>query len=88
MTKPATTQAPSPPHIPHKPSRPSPSIHKETVTIDRPETLDFPIRDLNRVCHAHYDQETVYDILDSTMFCHIAYVIGGQPYCTPRRVRE
>lgn len=30
-----------------------------------------------------YDRKTVYEILDAAMVCHIAYVIGGQPYCTP-----
>ncbi len=32
---------------------------------------------------AHYDQETVYRLLDAGVTCHIAYVIDGQPYCTP-----
>ncbi len=31
----------------------------------------------------HYDRKTVYEILDAAMVCHIAYVIDGQPYCTP-----
>jgi nitroimidazol reductase NimA-like FMN-containing flavoprotein (pyridoxamine 5'-phosphate oxidase superfamily) len=31
----------------------------------------------------HYDKKTVYEILDSGMVCHIAYVVDGQPYCTP-----
>lgn len=30
-----------------------------------------------------YDKATVYDILDSAMVAHIAYVMDGQPYCTP-----
>jgi hypothetical protein len=31
----------------------------------------------------HYDRETVHAILDAAMICHIAYVIDGQPFCTP-----
>ncbi len=31
----------------------------------------------------HYDRETVHAILDAAMVCHIAYVIDGQPFCTP-----
>jgi nitroimidazol reductase NimA-like FMN-containing flavoprotein (pyridoxamine 5'-phosphate oxidase superfamily) len=30
-----------------------------------------------------YDRESIYPILDSAMICHIAYIIDGQPYCTP-----
>lgn len=30
-----------------------------------------------------YDRETVHAVLDSALMCHIAYVIDGQPYCTP-----
>lgn len=32
---------------------------------------------------AHYDRETIHPILDSALLCHIAYVVDGQPYCTP-----
>ncbi len=32
---------------------------------------------------AHYDKETIYRILDTAGFAHIAYVIDGDPYCTP-----
>jgi uncharacterized protein len=42
---------------------------------------------VNRVKRApdrgHYDRETIYGILDAALLCHIAYVIDGQPYCTP-----
>jgi len=31
----------------------------------------------------HYDHETIHAILDAAMVCHIAYVIDGQPFCTP-----
>lgn len=30
-----------------------------------------------------YDKKTVFEILDSALICHMAYVIDGQPYCTP-----
>jgi hypothetical protein len=30
-----------------------------------------------------YDKDGVYAVLDAAMLCHIAYVIDGQPYCTP-----
>lgn len=47
----------------------------------------FDITSRNRVVRrpqrGRYDKATVYDILDSAMLCHIAYVIDGQPYCTP-----
>ena len=47
----------------------------------------FPITPRNRVRRrpqrGHYDHATVFRILDAAMLCHIAYVIDGQPYCTP-----
>ena len=47
----------------------------------------FPVTRRNRVVRrpmrGRYDKATVYDILDAAMLCHIAYVIDGQPYCTP-----
>jgi hypothetical protein len=47
----------------------------------------FPISDRNRIRRRHergrFDKATVYDILDSSMVAHIAYVIDGQPFCTP-----
>lgn len=30
-----------------------------------------------------YDKKTVFEILDSALMCHIAYMIDDQPYCTP-----
>ena len=48
---------------------------------------NFPVTDRNRVRRMHergrFDRATVYDILDSAMVAHIAYVIDGQPFCTP-----
>jgi hypothetical protein len=47
----------------------------------------FPVSNRNRLRRRHergrFDHATVYDILDSAMVAHIAYVIDGQPYCTP-----
>jgi nitroimidazol reductase NimA-like FMN-containing flavoprotein (pyridoxamine 5'-phosphate oxidase superfamily) len=47
----------------------------------------FPVTNRNRVRRrqerGRFDRATVYDILDSAMVAHIAYVIDGQPYCTP-----
>jgi uncharacterized protein len=47
----------------------------------------YPVSQRNRVKRLHergaYDQATVHRILDSAMLCHVAYVIDGQPYCTP-----
>jgi uncharacterized protein len=40
-------------------------------------------RVVRRPARGKYDKATVYDILDSALLCHIAYVIDGQPYCTP-----
>jgi hypothetical protein len=52
---------------------------------DRPD--NFPITDRNRVKRlnkrAHYDRATIHPILDAALLCHIAYVVDGQPYCTP-----
>jgi nitroimidazol reductase NimA-like FMN-containing flavoprotein (pyridoxamine 5'-phosphate oxidase superfamily) len=30
-----------------------------------------------------YDHETVHRLLDAAALCHVAYVVDGQPYCTP-----
>jgi hypothetical protein len=30
-----------------------------------------------------YDRATVHAVLDASVVCHIAYVLNGQPYCTP-----
>lgn len=32
---------------------------------------------------ATYDVAAVYALLDASLLCHIAYVVDGQPYCTP-----
>jgi len=47
----------------------------------------YPVTERNRVRRLHergrYDFEAVHAILDAAMVCHVVYVIGGQPYCTP-----
>jgi hypothetical protein len=47
----------------------------------------YPVTRRNRVRRrherGHYDREAVHAILDAAMVCHIAYVIDGQPFCTP-----
>ena len=48
---------------------------------------DYAISRRNRVVRrherGHYDKATVHAILDGALFAHIAYVIDGQPFCTP-----
>jgi nitroimidazol reductase NimA-like FMN-containing flavoprotein (pyridoxamine 5'-phosphate oxidase superfamily) len=47
----------------------------------------FPKTERNRARRLHerarYERRDVYEILDAAMLCHVAYVIDGQPYCTP-----
>src|SRR4051812_30920617 len=31
----------------------------------------------------HYDRETLYEVLDASLMCHIGYLIDGRPYVTP-----
>ena len=54
--------------------------------IATPEPV-FPVTPRNRVKRVHerghYDHETVFQILDSAVYCHVAYAIDGQPYATP-----
>jgi nitroimidazol reductase NimA-like FMN-containing flavoprotein (pyridoxamine 5'-phosphate oxidase superfamily) len=51
------------------------------------DTTSYPITNRNRVRRrqerGRFDRATVYDILDSAIVAHIAYVLDGQPYCTP-----
>jgi nitroimidazol reductase NimA-like FMN-containing flavoprotein (pyridoxamine 5'-phosphate oxidase superfamily) len=55
------------------------------ITMDA--TDSFPVSNRNKVRRkpdrGRFDKATVYDILDAAMVAHIAYVIDGQPYCTP-----
>ncbi len=32
---------------------------------------------------AHYDEASVFAVLDAGVICHIAYAVDGQPYATP-----
>jgi nitroimidazol reductase NimA-like FMN-containing flavoprotein (pyridoxamine 5'-phosphate oxidase superfamily) len=47
----------------------------------------YPIDDTNRLKRRNdrgfYDHETVHGLLDSAALAHVAYVVDGQPYCTP-----
>ena len=47
----------------------------------------YPVTSVNRVQRLHergcYDHAKVHALLDASMLCHVAYVIDGQPYCTP-----
>ncbi len=56
------------------------------MTIQTPEK-SFPATPRNRVKRLHergsYDRDAVYAVLDSAFLCHVAYVIDGQPFCTP-----
>ncbi|WP_024506096.1 pyridoxamine 5'-phosphate oxidase family protein [Bradyrhizobium sp. ARR65] len=50
-------------------------------------SASYPVDEINRVKRRHdrgfYDVETVHALLDSAVLCHVAYVIDGQPFCTP-----
>jgi len=47
----------------------------------------YPITRRNKVVRRYqrgsYDKATVHAILDSALIAHIAYVMDGQPFCTP-----
>jgi nitroimidazol reductase NimA-like FMN-containing flavoprotein (pyridoxamine 5'-phosphate oxidase superfamily) len=57
------------------------------VTDSEKQKHEFPVTGRNRARlrrdRASYDADLVYELLDSSLICHIAYVIDGQPYCTP-----
>ncbi len=50
-------------------------------------SASYQIDDRNRVKRRHdrgfYDHETVHRLLDAAALCHVAYVVDGQPFCTP-----
>ncbi|MEW6641246.1 MAG: pyridoxamine 5'-phosphate oxidase family protein [Pseudomonadota bacterium] len=56
---------------------------------DSPPTVSapFPTTERNRMKRYHergsYDRDAVFAVLDAGLLCHVAYVIDGQPYCTP-----
>jgi nitroimidazol reductase NimA-like FMN-containing flavoprotein (pyridoxamine 5'-phosphate oxidase superfamily) len=47
----------------------------------------YPVSERNKARRmrdrASYDVAAVHALLDSAMLCHIAYLVEGQPYCTP-----
>jgi len=47
----------------------------------------YPVTRRNKVVRRYqrgfYDKPTVHAILDSALLAHIAYVMDGQPFCTP-----
>jgi nitroimidazol reductase NimA-like FMN-containing flavoprotein (pyridoxamine 5'-phosphate oxidase superfamily) len=47
----------------------------------------FAISSRNRLKRRHdrgsYDHAAVFAVLDAGLLCHVAYVLDGQPYCTP-----
>ncbi len=47
----------------------------------------FPRTDQNRINRlpkrGHYDRETIYQILDEALICHVGFVEKGQPYVIP-----
>lgn len=57
------------------------------VSNPKDPVQQYPITARNKVKRkrdrAYYDTEAIYELLDSALFCHLAYVIEGQPYCTP-----
>lgn len=48
---------------------------------------EFTKTDKNRVKRmperGHYDQETIYRILDEALICHVGFAVNGQPYVIP-----
>jgi hypothetical protein len=38
---------------------------------------------IRRKAYAHYDEATVFKILDAGVLAHIGYVVDGAPYVTP-----
>ena len=48
---------------------------------------DYPIDSRNKVKRvpkrAHYDQQTVYEVLDAGYMCHVGFAVEGQPYVIP-----
>ena len=48
---------------------------------------EFKISDRNKVksnpVRADYDKQTVYDIVDSGLICHVGFTVDDQPYVIP-----
>lgn len=51
------------------------------------ENQTWPVSPRNRVKRLHdrafYDRDTIHAILDAGILAHVAWVIEGQPFCTP-----
>lgn len=49
--------------------------------------MEYPTNDRNKVKRlpkrGHYDQETIFGILDDAFLCHVGFEIAGQPYVIP-----
>lgn len=63
-------------------------IHKNSSTQKlKNSNMEFPKTDRNRVKRipkrGHYDQETIFKILDAGFICHIGFVVEGQPFVIP-----
>jgi nitroimidazol reductase NimA-like FMN-containing flavoprotein (pyridoxamine 5'-phosphate oxidase superfamily) len=64
------------------------AFFKGTVPMsDAQDPPQYPVTERNRVKRrhdrGHYDHATVHALLDAAALCHVAYVIDGQPFCTP-----
>ena len=50
---------------------------------------EFTVSDLSRLSRktdrGSHDREAIYDILDASIVCHVAYVANGQAFATQRR---
>jgi nitroimidazol reductase NimA-like FMN-containing flavoprotein (pyridoxamine 5'-phosphate oxidase superfamily) len=61
------------------------SEQSKTIRTDRTE--QYPVSRRNRVRRrhdrGHYDHGTIHALLDAGVMAHVAYVIEGQPFCTP-----
>lgn len=57
------------------------------ITLAEEPVPQYPVDTTNRVKRRHdrgfYDYETVHGLLDAAALAHVAYVIGGRPFCTP-----
>ncbi|NLH79537.1 MAG: pyridoxamine 5'-phosphate oxidase family protein [Phyllobacteriaceae bacterium] len=51
------------------------------------DTASFPVTPRNRVKRMHerarYDRASVWAVLDAAALAHVAWVLDGQPFCTP-----
>lgn len=54
---------------------------------DQQTIHSYPIDTTNQVKRRNdrgaYDHATIHALLDAAMLCHVAYVVDGQPFCTP-----